>query len=86
MTTEISAEQLNEYQEAFQLFDKNGDGTITVTELGRVIEQFLSPGPRRAKVLIDSPYEAPAAPEVHIDTTIVSPEHAADLIVDVLLK
>ena len=35
---------------------------------------------------IDSPYEPPATPEVHIDTTIMSPEHAADLIVDVLLK
>ena len=40
MTTEISAEQLNEYQEAFQLFDKNGDGTITVTELGTVMKSL----------------------------------------------
>ena len=30
---------------------------------------------------IDSPYEAPAAPEIHIDTTAMSPEQAAELIV-----
>ena len=31
---------------------------------------------------IDSPYEAPIAPEIHIDTTKMSPEQAADLIVE----
>jgi len=35
---------------------------------------------------IDSPYEAPANPEVRIDTTKMSSEQAADLIVEVLLK
>jgi len=34
---------------------------------------------------IDSPYEAPAAPEIHIDTTHVTPQQAADLIVEKLL-
>ena len=34
---------------------------------------------------IDSPYEAPAAPEIRIDTTAITPEAAADLIVDALL-
>ncbi|WP_232492027.1 sulfate adenylyltransferase subunit CysN [Novosphingobium kaempferiae] len=34
---------------------------------------------------IDSPYEAPRNPEVRIDTTVMSPEEAADLIVDTLL-
>src|SRR5690606_17015553 len=34
---------------------------------------------------IDSPYEAPARPEVRIDTTRVTPEEAATLIVDTLL-
>ncbi|MER5280995.1 sulfate adenylyltransferase subunit CysN [Streptomyces sp. NPDC002809] len=33
---------------------------------------------------IDSPYEPPFSPEVRIDTTSVSPEQAADRIVDVL--
>ena len=34
---------------------------------------------------IDSPYEAPAEPEIRIDTTAMSPEEAANLIVDRLL-
>jgi bifunctional enzyme CysN/CysC len=34
---------------------------------------------------IDSPYEAPAAPEIRIDTTRTSPQEAADLIVERLL-
>ena len=35
---------------------------------------------------IDSPYEAPEAPEMRIDTTQVSPEEAAQLIVDYLIR
>jgi bifunctional enzyme CysN/CysC len=35
---------------------------------------------------IDSPYEAPQAPEIRIDTTRITPEQAADLIVEELLK
>lgn len=31
---------------------------------------------------IDSPYEAPLTPEIHIDTTRLSPEQAADLIIE----
>ena len=31
---------------------------------------------------IDSPYEAPLTPEIHIDTTKMTPEQAADLIVE----
>ncbi|MGF7152702.1 sulfate adenylyltransferase subunit CysN [Novosphingobium gossypii] len=34
---------------------------------------------------IDSPYEAPRNPEIRIDTTLVSPEEAAELIVNTLL-
>jgi len=34
---------------------------------------------------IDSPYEAPEAPEIRIDTTVMTPEEAADLIIDRLL-
>jgi bifunctional enzyme CysN/CysC len=34
---------------------------------------------------IDSPYEAPETPEIHIDTTAMTPEEAADLIIDRLL-
>jgi len=35
---------------------------------------------------IDSPYEAPEAPEFTIDTTRETPEQAADRIVEALLK
>ena len=34
---------------------------------------------------IDSPYEAPEDPQIRIDTTRMTPEAAADLIVDHLL-
>jgi bifunctional enzyme CysN/CysC len=34
---------------------------------------------------IDSPYEAPRNPEIRIDTTAITPEEAADLIVNTLL-
>jgi bifunctional enzyme CysN/CysC len=30
---------------------------------------------------VDSPYEAPERPEIHIDTTLLTPEEAADIIV-----
>jgi bifunctional enzyme CysN/CysC len=35
---------------------------------------------------IDSPYEAPEAPEIHVDTTSLTADQAADLIVDKLLS
>jgi bifunctional enzyme CysN/CysC len=35
---------------------------------------------------IDSPYEAPERPEVRIDTTVLTPEQAAELIVEALIK
>jgi bifunctional enzyme CysN/CysC len=35
---------------------------------------------------IDSPYERPEAPEVRIDTTVTTPEQAAEQIVDLLLR
>ncbi len=34
---------------------------------------------------VDSPYEPPQAPDIHIDTTKMTPEAAADLIVDRLI-
>ena len=35
---------------------------------------------------IDSPYEAPEVPEIRIDTTAMTAEEAADLIVEELMK
>ena len=34
---------------------------------------------------IDSPYEEPSSPEIRVDTTAMSPEEAADLVIDRLL-
>ena len=36
----MTAEKEAEYREAFALFDKNGDGTITVVELGTVMRNL----------------------------------------------
>jgi bifunctional enzyme CysN/CysC len=33
---------------------------------------------------VDSPYEPPEAPELHIDTTRIGPEEAAELVVEQL--
>jgi len=37
---QLSAEQIAEFKEAFSLFDKDGDGTITTTELGVVMKSL----------------------------------------------
>ena len=36
----LTEEKETEYREAFNLFDTNGDGTITVTELGIVMKNL----------------------------------------------
>ena len=38
MAEQLSTEELAEYKEAFSVFDKNGDGTITMEELGTVMK------------------------------------------------
>lgn len=35
MVEELKDDQINEFKEAFSLFDKDGDGTITTQELGK---------------------------------------------------
>ena len=41
-TVTITDEQKREYEEAFSLFDKNNDGTITVSELATVMRSLGS--------------------------------------------
>lgn len=36
-TKSLTEEQIAEFKEAFSLFDKDGDGTITTKELGTVM-------------------------------------------------
>ena len=37
MADQLTEEQISEYKEAFSLFDKDGDGTITTKELGTIM-------------------------------------------------
>uniref|UniRef100_A0A2K6S4I3 EF-hand domain-containing protein n=1 Tax=Saimiri boliviensis boliviensis TaxID=39432 RepID=A0A2K6S4I3_SAIBB len=37
MADQLTEEQVAEFKEAFSLFDKDGDGTITTKELGTVM-------------------------------------------------
>ena len=37
---DIAQETLDEYKEAFNLFDRNGDGNITTAELGTVMRSL----------------------------------------------
>lgn len=37
---QLTAEEIAEYKEAFQLFDTDGDGSITAIELGTVLRKF----------------------------------------------
>ncbi len=36
MADQLTEEQIAEFKEAFSLFDKDGDGTITTKELGLI--------------------------------------------------
>ncbi|KAJ7883401.1 calmodulin [Mycena olivaceomarginata] len=40
MADQLSEEQISEFKEAFSLFDKDGDGTITTKELGTVMRSL----------------------------------------------
>ena len=46
---DISQETLDEYKEAFNLFDRNGDGNITTAELGTVMRS-LGQNPTEAEL------------------------------------
>ena len=49
MADQLSNEQISEFKEAFSLFDKDGDGTITTKELGTVMRS-LGQNPTEAEL------------------------------------
>ena len=49
MADQLSEEQIAEFKEAFSLFDKDGDGTITTRELGTVMRS-LGQNPTEAEL------------------------------------
>ena len=49
MADQLTEEQIAEFKEAFSLFDKDGDGTITPKELGTVM-RFLGQNPTEAEL------------------------------------
>ncbi|CCI42495.1 hypothetical protein ABG067_006984 [Albugo candida] len=49
MAEQLSEEQICEFKEAFSLFDKDGDGTITTKELGTVMRS-LGQNPTEAEL------------------------------------
>jgi calmodulin len=49
MVSELTEEQINEFKEAFSLFDKDGDGTITTKELGTAMRS-LGQNPTEAEL------------------------------------
>ena len=40
LISNLSDDQIFEFKEAFQIFDKDGDGSITTNELGNVMRAF----------------------------------------------
>ena len=54
MVEQLSEEQIEELREAFTLFDKDGDGTITVGELGTVIRSLgVEPSEEELQQMLD---------------------------------
>ncbi|CAL8256419.1 unnamed protein product [Boreogadus saida] len=49
MADQLTEEQIAEFKEAFSLFDKDGDGTITTKELGTVMHS-LGQNPTEAEL------------------------------------
>lgn len=53
MADQLTEEQIAEFKEAFSLFDKDGDGTITTKELGTVMRS-LGQNPTEAELQVCS--------------------------------
>ena len=50
---QLTEEQIAEFKEAFSLFDKDGDGTITTKELGTVMRS-LGQNPTEAELQVSN--------------------------------
>lgn len=54
MTENLTEEQIAEFKEAFQVFDKDGNGCITTKELGTVMRSLgQNPSEEELKLMID---------------------------------
>lgn len=54
MTENLTEEQIAEFKEAFQIFDKDGDGSITTKELGTVMRSLgQNPSEEELKNMIE---------------------------------
>jgi len=61
MADQLTEEQIAEFKEAFSLFDKDGDGTITTKELGTVMRS-LGQNPTEAELAALSHFQGLAWP------------------------
>ncbi|KAL3846943.1 hypothetical protein ACJMK2_017883 [Sinanodonta woodiana] len=50
MVDKLTQDQLDEFKEAFNMYDKDGDGTITTKELGTVM-RFMGQNPTEAELI-----------------------------------
>ena len=49
MADKLSPDEVEQYKEAFSLFDKNGDGTVSTKELGTIMRS-LGQNPTEAEL------------------------------------
>lgn len=54
MAEQLTEDQIAEFKEAFSLFDKDGDGTITTKELGTVM-RFVSSCHQKYEIMSSLP-------------------------------
>lgn len=66
----LSEEQTAEFQEAFSMFDKNGNGSINTDELGTVM-QSLGQNPTDSELKVNTPLQQKPIPLHHFIPAIV---------------
>lgn len=56
---QLTADEIAEYKEAFQLFDTDGDGSITAIELGTVLRKFgMNPSDAELQDMVRDTYRS----------------------------